>query len=194
MTGIGPESGGGRRIESKSGGEGVLWGVCVVWFGAMGAFLWLGGRNTVCFCSLMGLLGLVPLRLAFAVRRMRLNFGEAHLEILAPGSPGGRLEGVVHVRGALPAEAYLRLTLVCLRRGDADSNDQVVWRGVEFTPPLPPEADGAGRIPVRLEIPATSPPSGGPQAGDCYWILTVFAERGAKGLDASFEVPVRSSS
>lgn len=171
--------------------EAVLWFFSALWYGALIFFVRVGGLNALCMCSLMGLVGLLPLGMALASRRSRVRYGHSQLEMLAEATPGGTLEGVVHIPHALPADACLRLTLLCRRRSDADSADRVLWRGVELVAPLPCPEPGTGRIPVRVEIPATCLPSGpGTRAGSCYWTLQVMAERGGRGLDVAFEVPV----
>jgi hypothetical protein len=174
-----------RRFPSTTGGgEGFLWFFAVVWFGVL-AFFVAKDPGSLCMVVPMGFVGLLPVGLAVASRRSRVRYGGAEFEMLAPGSPGGRLEGVVHVPHAIPADAYIRVTLVCQRHGGADSADPVLWRTQDFVAPLP--SPQGGQIPVRIEIP---PAPSAPDTSRRYCTLKVYAERGCRGLDLAFELPM----
>lgn len=180
------------RIPARGSGgtEGVLWFFIVLWYGFI-AFGLAVTKNSAGMLIFLALVGLFPTWLVLSTAKSRVRFGASQFEMLAPAFPGGRLEGVVHVPHAIEEDSYIRINLICKRVTDADSADAVLYRTHEFV--LPPASTEAktGRIPVRVEIPATctaSDPAGTKQR--CYWWLQLSAERGCPGLDITFEVPV----
>ena len=186
-------------IGSLQGGDGAagevaLLSFAALWFGALGFFVWVD-PNSLCMVVPFGAIGLLPLMLGLKVRRNRLRYSSARLELTGDVIPGGRLEGVVHIAHAIEPDSHIRATLTCKRRVfGTDSVDAVVSRTVTFVEP--PASEGAtGRIPIQLELPAGAEASAADADADgsIYWRLNVEAERGCRGLDVSFYVPVARS-
>lgn len=111
-----------------------------------------------------------------------------------PAPPGGALEGAVVMSTALPAESRLKVTLACwMRAFDSDDFDVVLWETEEVIEIVSAGAGDETRVPIRIEIPATCSASHPARAlGGPYWELRVegSSESAARGLRASFEVPV----
>ena len=145
----------------------------------------VGPEGTFCTVLPFLLLGLLPVWLGVRTWRNHARYGGSELELLEPGTPR-RLEGVVHVPQPLAPDAYIRLTLVCQRRAEtSDGVDPVLWRTQEFAAPLP--SDGDGRVPVKIDLPSLAFI---PDTSSRFCRLNVYGEKGARGLDVAFELPV----
>ena len=164
--------------------EAVCWFFAAVWYGGLAFFLSVD-PGSACMLVPLAVVGLLPVAMARSARRARVRYGASRLEVAARPLPGGRLEGVAEVPHAIEAEAYIRLTLVAMHDRGADSNDAVLWQTQDFV--APPASPAPGRIPVKVDIPAAAADS--PSGGRVYWRLKLYAERGCRGLDVTFEMP-----
>ncbi|MFY9843977.1 MAG: HEAT repeat domain-containing protein [Terriglobales bacterium] len=197
-----------RRAESKNRNSAIgLWILAV--FANTIAFtvaaatvpaMWRNSDPKAFFPLLFCVAGVVLAGAAIRASIRRERFGQTYFEFASlPFSPGGSLQGTIHLRFNTDARHGIDLSLACVRQvitgagKNRSTQETILWQADKNVPQslLAPGPMGDALIPVDFTIPSDAYESNHEQPSDqVLWLLHAQADVPGVNYSDDFEVPV----